>query len=244
VTHWKGSTTMKKAVTAKESSLEAAMDSRRGREEIVTVRPLRDTSDTQKRLRAFHARNLEYRRLGHDRVEAARFVLRAAGGLIGPALDIGTGKGLCAIELARSGLEVISVDPDNDEQALAVLLAREAGLENHIQFVRGDAVYLSYPDGHFGCAAMMDVLHHLKHPGPILSQVARVVRKNGVVVLADFDEQGFDLVAKVHRGEGREHSRTATTIERATAKLEKHGFSCLGCTNGYQHDVAVLTKVS
>lgn len=233
---------MKTAVIAPEPSLDAAMEFRCDRETITTGRLMTATLDTQQRLRAFHAKDLEYRRLGLDRVEAARFVLRAAGGLLGPALDIGTGKGLCAIELARDGLEVVSIDPDDNEQALAALLALQAGLENRIQFIRGDAVYLSYPDGHFGCAAMMDVLHHLKHPGPILYQVARVVRKNGVVVLADFDEQGFELVAKVHRAEGREHSRTATTIAHAMGELEKHGFRCLGCTNGFRHDVAVLTK--
>ncbi len=200
------------------------------------------SQDSYRRLEAFHARSQQYTRMGYDRFGAAQFVVRAAGWLLGPALDIGTGKGLCAMELARAGLEVVSVDPDSEEQALAALLAREAGLEDRIEFVRADAVCLAYLDGHFGCAAMMDVLHHLSEPGPVLRQIARLVRKHGVVVLADFDEQGFGLVAKVHRAEGREHPRTATTIEHAIAELEKAGFRCQGRTSGYLHEVAVLTK--
>lgn len=166
------------------------------------------TSDTCMRLQVFHARGQQYQRLGYDRSGAAQFVVRAVGGLIGSAPDVGTGKGLCAMTSAQMGLEVVSIDPDSDEQALAALLAREAGLDDRIHFIRGDAVYLPYPDAHFSCATMTDVLHHLNQPGPVLCQIARVLRKNGVIVLADFDAQGFELVAEVHRVEGREHLRT------------------------------------
>jgi 2-polyprenyl-3-methyl-5-hydroxy-6-metoxy-1,4-benzoquinol methylase len=91
---------------------------------------------------------------------------------------------------------------------------------------------------------MMDVLHHLSEPEPVLRQIARVVGENGVVILADFDEQGFDLVADVHRGEGHEHPRTTTTMEHAVSELEKAGFRPLERTRGYLHDVVLLAKRS
>lgn len=84
-------------------------------------------SDIQKRLHAFHWRNLEYLRFGLDRIAAARFVVEAARSLYSPALDVGTGKGLLAIQLARAGMEVVTVDVDDEEQRLARLLAEEAG---------------------------------------------------------------------------------------------------------------------
>jgi len=67
------------------------------------------TMTPQERLRAFRAKNLEYVGLGHDRLAAARFVVESAGALRGPALDVGTGKGLLAIDLARRGLQVVSI---------------------------------------------------------------------------------------------------------------------------------------
>jgi len=65
------------------------------------------TMTPQERLRAFRARNVEYVRLGHDRLATARFMVESAGALRGPALDVGTGKGLRAIELALRGLQIV-----------------------------------------------------------------------------------------------------------------------------------------
>ncbi len=200
------------------------------------------TMTLQERLHAFRARYVEYVRLGHDRLAAAHFVVDAAGPLRGPALDVGTGKGLLAIELARHGLEVVSIDVDDQERELARLLADEAGLASRITFERGNAAKLPYADGRFGCVAMMDVLHHLADPSPVLREMARVVEVGGVLLIADFDEQGFELVSRVHRAEGREHPRTAATVSAATDELLAAGLRRAVRTNGHQHDVIVLQK--
>jgi ubiquinone/menaquinone biosynthesis C-methylase UbiE len=200
------------------------------------------TPTAQEQQRAFRARNLEYLNLGHDRRAAAHFIVKAAGALRGPALDIGTGKGLLAVELARHGLEVISIDVDLQERALAELLAEEAGLTNHISFAQVDAAQLPYADGRFGCVAMMDALHHLVDPVQVLCEMVRVVANEGIVLIADFDEHGFELVSQVHRAEGREHARTGATIEHAVAALKKQGLKLLFQANGQQHNVAVLAK--
>ena len=198
----------------------------------------------QERLRAFRARNAEYARLGHGRLAAARFVIEAAGTLRGPALDVGTGKGLLAIELARQGLEVVSIDVDDQERELAGLLADEAGLASRITFEHGDAAKLPYEDGQFGCVAMMDVLHHLAEPGPVLREMGRVLAVGGTVVIADFDDQGFEIVSRVHRAEGREHPRTAATVSAAADELAAAGFRCAARTCGHQHEVIVLQKLT
>jgi ubiquinone/menaquinone biosynthesis C-methylase UbiE len=197
---------------------------------------------TQERLLSFRARNVEYVRLGHDRMAAARFVVEAAGPLRGPALDVGTGKGLLAVELARQGLEVVSIDVDDQERGLARLLVDDAGLASRITFEDGDAAKLPYTDGRFGCVAMMNVLHHLADPTPVLREMARVVEVGGVLLIADFDDQGFELVSRVHRAEGHEHPRTAATVSAANDELVASGFHCAARTNGHQHDVVVLRK--
>jgi len=194
------------------------------------------------RLKAFHARNLQYLRLGYDRANAARFVVRAAGELAGPALDIGTGKGLCAVELARTGMNVVSVDVDVEEQEVAALVAEKAGVGGRIHFVHGNAAHLPYPDGYFGCAAMMDALHHLDEPSPVFREMARVVKDGGLIIIADFDEKGFDLLSRVHRAEGHDHPRTAATLIFAQDELLRAGFQEMARTTSCLHDVIVLLR--
>ena len=194
------------------------------------------------RLRAFRTRSQEYLRLGHDRLAAARFVADAAGELRGPALDVGTGKGLLAIELARRGMEVLSIDVDSTERELARLLADEAGVAALIRFEQADAAHLPYSDGQYGCIPMMDVLHHLTDPVPILNEMARVTARGGVVIIADFDEPGFEIVSRIHRAYGGEHPRTAASVSLALVELSKAGFSCKKTINGHQHEVIVLRK--
>jgi ubiquinone/menaquinone biosynthesis C-methylase UbiE len=203
---------------------------------------MEDREDLARRKTAFHARTEHYAGLGFDRFAAADFVIGTGGRLSGPALDVGTGKGLTAMALARRGLEVVSVDPDADEQALALLLADEAGLADRIRFVHGDASGLAFPGGHFGCAALVGVLHHLQDPVQVLAETARVLRPCGIVILADFSAEGLELVARVHREEGREHPVSGVTPESAAAFLSTMGFAVEARLSGHKHDVIVLVK--
>ena len=180
---------------------------------------------------AFEARTAQYRALGYDRVAAARFVAGAIP-LAGPALDVGTGKGLLAVELARLGLDVVSVDVDASDLPLASQLAGEAGVGEKVRFLHRDAARLPFRRGHFGCAAMMDVLHHIDDPRPVLAEMARTVRVGGVVVVADFTPEGFRLVARVHRADGRVHSESGVTVEQARVLLEQEGLDCDATVGG------------
>lgn len=193
-------------------------------------------------LRAFRNRSQEYLVLGHDRLAAARFVANVVGDLCGPALDIGTGKGLLAIELARCGMDVLSIDVDRRDRELAGLLAVEAGVAERIRFEQADAALLPCSDGQFGCVAMMDVLHHLTDPIPILNEMVRVTTRGGIVIIADFDEAGFELVSRVHRANGGEHSRTTASVPMALAELLRAGYSCLKKSTGHQHEVIALRR--
>ena len=201
-----------------------------------------DREEMVRRKAAFLARTEHYASLGFDRFAAADFVVGTGGRLSGPALDVGTGKGLAAMALASRGLKVVSVDPDADEQALALLLADEAGLADQIRFVQGDASDLPFPGGHFGCAALVDVLHHLQDPVPVLNETARVLRPCGIAILADFSPEGLGLVARVHREEGREHPVSGVTPGSAAAFLSTRGFAVEARLSGHKHDVIVLVK--
>jgi 2-polyprenyl-3-methyl-5-hydroxy-6-metoxy-1,4-benzoquinol methylase len=190
----------------------------------------------------FARRNAQYLGLGHDRLAAAAFVAEAAGEGPASVLDVGTGKGLLALALARRGLRVTSVDLDADEQALAALMAEEAGVRDRIVFQCADAASLPHETGSFDAVASMDALHHFGSQGPILGELARVLRQGGRMVLADFTEEGFALVSRIHAGEGHEHPRSAVTLDSAVAFLEGLGFSVLDRSQGHLQDRALLRK--
>jgi len=190
----------------------------------------------------FRRRTGTYLRLGHDLFAAARFVADSGGRMAGPVLDVGTGKGIFAVELARRGFRVVSIDPDDSDQALASLLAREAGMRGRIRFVRGDGARLPFPAGRFGCVAMMEVLHHLPDLPPVARELARAVRPGGSLIVADFSEEGFELVARVHREEGGDHVCSGVTLEQAVAQLQGLGLRCAKRCDGELHRVAVFVK--
>jgi ubiquinone/menaquinone biosynthesis C-methylase UbiE len=191
---------------------------------------------------AFDVRTEQYLRMGLDRFAAADFVVTAAERLKGPALDIGTGKGIMAMALARQGLDVVSVDTEAEEQSLAALLAEEAGLRARIRFVCCDASTLSFPESYFGCVAMMDVLHHLADPIPVLEEAARVLKPFGTFILADFSEEGFELVKRVHHEEGHEHPVSGVTLKSAEVFLFRKGFALNTHRSRHYHEVSVLVK--
>lgn len=198
--------------------------------------------DVQEEMRAVRADDGVYRGSGPERASAARFVAEAAAVFEGAALDMGTGDGLLAIELARLGLNVVSVDRDADRQALAGLIAQQVGLASRVRFVHGDAARLSFADGSFACVAIMDILHHLDDPVPVLVEATRVLARPGRMVVADFDEEGLELPSRVHTSERRGHPRTLAAVSMAESELARLGLLPIAHMTGHRHEVGVLLK--
>ena len=192
----------------------------------------------------YRARTEQYRRLGYDGPATTAYVVSLARPRSGPVLDVGTGKGALALELARRGVEVVSIDIDPEERDLALLLAREEGLEELIEFVTGSAARMPWPDAHFGWAGMLDVLHHLEEADPVLDEMFRVTRPGGVIVVSDFSEPGFEVIDQVHREENRVHERSAATVDSARTRLMAAGCELLTSVEDYLHLISVLRKPS
>jgi SAM-dependent methyltransferase len=96
------------------------------------------------------------------------------------ALDVGTGAGALALALAPLVREVVGLDPVPELLALA----RERGLPN-TRFVEGDGTALPFPDGEFDLSGTHRTLHHVARPEPVVSELARVTRPGGRVLIVD-----------------------------------------------------------
>ena len=109
--------------------------------------------------------------------------------LVDPGLtvvDVGTGTGILAGELAALGLRVIAVD--NSVRMLDAARAKleRDGAPGSVEFRTGGASDLPLADGEVDGALAHMVLHYLPSPGDAIRDMARVVRPGGAVVVVDF----------------------------------------------------------
>jgi ubiquinone/menaquinone biosynthesis C-methylase UbiE len=109
-------------------------------------------------------------------------------------LDVGCGTGnlLRSTGKQHPKAELSGLDPDPKALVRARRKARRAGVT--VRLDRGFAQELPYPDGSFDRVFSSLMLHHLDSASKdeLLAEVRRVLRPDGLLVLADavFDEHG------------------------------------------------------
>ena len=96
------------------------------------------------------------------------------------ALDSGCGAGAFAFALAPLVREVVGVD----RSAELIAAGRELAPAN-VTLVQGDAEALPYDYGEFDLTGCLRVLHHAQRPELIVSELARVTRPGGRVLVVD-----------------------------------------------------------
>ncbi|MAG34434.1 MAG: ArsR family transcriptional regulator [Deltaproteobacteria bacterium] len=116
---------------------------------------------------------------------------RATATLVAPGLrvaDVGTGTGILALELAALGLHVIGVDRSEAmlEGARRKWEAVAPASPGHIEFRRGNAHDLPLETDSVDATFAHMVLHSVEEPARAISEMARVVRPGGQVVVVDF----------------------------------------------------------
>ena len=106
--------------------------------------------------------------------------------LLGPftgseaALDSGCGTGALAFALAPFVAEVVGLDA-----RVEYLEAGRAIAPANVRFVEGEATALPFGYGEFDVAACTRVLHHVRRPELAVSELARVTRLGGRLLVAD-----------------------------------------------------------
>jgi demethylmenaquinone methyltransferase / 2-methoxy-6-polyprenyl-1,4-benzoquinol methylase len=104
----------------------------------------------------------------------------------GFALDIATGTGDLAVELARQGSRVVlGVDFCPEMMAAAVEKARTAAPGAKIAFVAGDAMRLPFPDDTFDCIVNGFMLRNVADLPTTFNELRRVLKPGGRLVCLD-----------------------------------------------------------
>jgi len=123
----------------------------------------------------------EYRQLAREVV-----VHLPDGGVI---IDVGTGPGYVAIEVARlvagRGCRVIGVDLSRAMLTVAAENAERQGLADTITWRHADAKSLPFESDSIDCIVSSGSLHHWADPGRAFDEMARVLTPNGTCVVRD-----------------------------------------------------------
>jgi ubiquinone/menaquinone biosynthesis C-methylase UbiE len=125
------------------------------------------------------------------------------------ALDAGTGTGALAFALAPLVAEVVAVD------LVAELLAegrKRAGEFPNVSFVEGDVTKLPADLGEFDLSGSLRTLHHVRRPELAVSELARVTRPGGRILIVDQLVPADPLLAldlnRFERARDPSHERT------------------------------------
>ena len=150
--------------------------------------------------RTLHARRLfagiapEYDRMGAilsfgQDPRWRRFLVSRVNAIPGAwVLDVGTGTGLVARELAAKNLRVVGLDQSPAMIRRGAVAVREAGLEERVRLVLGQGQALPFADETFDSVTFSYLLRYVDDPGATLAELARVVRPGGVMAALEFHE--------------------------------------------------------
>lgn len=99
-------------------------------------------------------------------------------------LDIATGNGFLAFEFAEKVSRVIGCDMTEDMLDIAESIRKERKLDN-VAFEVMDAESLRFEDGSFDIVSCRFAFHHFTNPKKVISEMVRVCRNGGKIVLVD-----------------------------------------------------------
>ena len=111
----------------------------------------------------------------------------AAQGLSGPAIDVSTGTGDLALELARCPEvdHAVGLDLLQDMVTRASSKARTRGVSSSVTVMTGDALSLPFADNSFACATAGFSLRNMPDVESALSEMIRVVQPGGRVAILE-----------------------------------------------------------
>ncbi len=98
-------------------------------------------------------------------------------------LDVGTGTGMIALNLAELGHNVTGIDLG--EKMMEIARKKAENKKIHARFIPGDAEEPDFPDNSFDCVICRHLLWTLPRPEKAVSEWVRICKSGGIIVAID-----------------------------------------------------------
>jgi ubiquinone/menaquinone biosynthesis C-methylase UbiE len=136
-------------------------------------------------------------------------------------LDVATGTGLMARDLAPHVAHITGIDVTLKILAQARRITADSGIAN-LTFDDGNATALPYPDDRFDVVISRIAVHHFENPEVELREMRRVCKPHGRVVIVDITASDDPSIADA---QNRSHT-TAFCPSDLRALLKLLGAQC------------------
>jgi len=133
----------------------------------------------------------------------------------GRALDLGSGTGILAMELAKAfpAFEFVGLDLSEAAVQVARDQAAESEVAARVSFEQGDAEDMPFDDGSFDLVVSSNTLHLLNDPIRMFDEVQRVLSPTGRFIISDFRRSWWGALTQ--------HIRAAYTPQEIRDLLRK-----------------------
>jgi ubiquinone/menaquinone biosynthesis C-methylase UbiE len=141
-------------------------------------------------------------------------------------LDAGCGIGLYSLTLAKKGYKVHGIDADKEKINSAKKLAHSLNMDTDIvSFDTADLCQLPIKSKTYDRISCSEVIEHIKDDDMAVSELARVLKKGGILVLS---VPSVIPIAKKMEDQF-DHARPGYTKDQLISLLERNGFKVEQC---------------
>jgi len=139
------------------------------------------------RIRSFHV----------DESDVEQELLKAFPAHAGDLLDIGTGTGRMLELFADRVDRGVGIDSSRDMLSVARAKLEADGIR-HCHVRHGDMYRLPMADASYDAAVIHQVMHYADRPEALITEVARVLRPDGVLLIVDFAPHDLETLRIEH----------------------------------------------
>jgi ubiquinone/menaquinone biosynthesis C-methylase UbiE len=109
-------------------------------------------------------------------------------------LDVGCGSCTHSLRLARRGFDVLAIDVSESVLEMAREKVQASGMEDRIRLQRMNLCALTFSDASFACILCWGVLMHVPDVGRAISELARVLRPGGMLVVSEGNMHSLEAI--------------------------------------------------
>jgi ubiquinone/menaquinone biosynthesis C-methylase UbiE len=112
-------------------------------------------------------------------------------------LDVATGSGRAVSILSRMGFQILTGDYNADMKAESEKRITKEYL-NRVKFAQINLEQIQFNTNSVSNIVSINTLHELDNPLQCLDEITRVHSPEGIMLIADFNAAGFDVMDKSH----------------------------------------------